>query len=267
MSNVVLEAVDVRKQFGEMVAVQELSFSLDARGSLGIVGESGAGKTTVARMILGLEAPSSGRVTACGRDRSVRARSTSERRQRAGEVQIVFQDPYSSLDPRETVGRGLERLLKLHGVSDGAERKERAVALAGQVGLGARQLGALPRELSGGQRQRVAIARALAPAPQILVLDEAVASLDVSIQAQVLNLLADIRENTTIAYVFISHDLAVVRHLTDEVIVMRNGEVVERGETGQVLDDPQHEYTQRLRASIPVPGWRPRRRTTEVQDG
>ncbi|MDE3131042.1 MAG: ABC transporter ATP-binding protein [Acidobacteriota bacterium] len=248
-----------------MVAVQKLSFSVDAGGSLGIVGESGAGKTTVARMILGLEAPSSGRVTACGRDRSIPARSAPDRRQRGREVQIVFQDPYSSLDPREPVGRGLERLLKLHGVSDVIERRERAVALAGQVGLGTRQLGTLPRELSGGQRQRVAIARALAPAPQILVLDEAVASLDVSIQAQVLNLLADIRENTTIAYVFISHDLAVVRHLTDEVIVMRNGEVVERGQTRQVLDDPQHEYTQRLRASIPAPGWRPRRRMTEVQ--
>ncbi len=197
-------------------------------------------------MILGFEAPTAGRVTACGQDRSVPAHSATERRQRGREVQIVFQDPYSSLDPREPVGHGLERLLKLHGVGDAAERRRRAVALAGQVGLGTRQLSALPRELSGGQRQRVAIARALAPVPQILVLDEAVASLDVTIQAQVLNLLADIRETTTIAYVFISHDLAVVRHLTDELIVMRNGAVVERGETGQGLDAPQHEYTQRL---------------------
>ena len=262
MTEMVLEAVDLHREFDGVVAVSRLSFSLAAGGSLGIVGESGAGKTTVARMVLGLEAPSAGRVIACGRDRSEPARSAAERRERGREVQIVFQDPYSSLDPRERIGRGLERLLKLHGTADPDERRAGAITLAAQVGLGERQLSALPRELSGGQRQRVAIARALAAAPRILVLDEAVASLDVSIQAQVLNLLAEIREATGVAYLFISHDLGVVRHLTDEVIVMYRGEVVERGETGRVLDDPQDEYTRRLRASIPGPGWHPPHRNT-----
>ncbi len=260
MTELVLEAVDVRKQFGELVAVDQLSFTVQRGGSLGIVGESGAGKTTVARMILGLEPPSSGKVLAVGRDRSKPARNAAERRQRGKEVQIVFQDPYSSLDPRQRIGQGLERLLKLHGIGSDHERRARAAALARQVGLGEHLLQALPRELSGGQRQRVAIARALAPEPRILVLDEAVASLDVSIQAQVLNLLAEIREQTGVSYVFISHDLAVVRHLTDEVVVMFRGRVVERGATAQVLDAPQHEYTRRLRASIPAPGWHPRRR-------
>ncbi|HLY47787.1 MAG TPA: ATP-binding cassette domain-containing protein [Solirubrobacteraceae bacterium] len=263
MTEPVLQADRLRKQFGQTVAVEELSFAMKPGSSLGIVGESGAGKTTVARMILGLETPSSGTVTACGRDRSSPARSATERRERGREVQIVFQDPYSSLDPRERVGQGLERLLKLHGIGEASQRRDRAVALARQVGLGDRQLQALPRALSGGQRQRVAIARALAPQPRIVVLDEAVASLDVSIQAQVLNLLAEIRETTGVSYLFISHDLAVVRHLTDDVIVMHRGQVVERGPTPRILDEPEHEYTQRLRASIPGPGWSPHRRARE----
>jgi ABC-type glutathione transport system ATPase component len=263
MTEPVLQADRLRKQFGQMVAVEELSFAMEPGSSLGIVGESGAGKTTVARMILGLETPTSGTVTACGRDRSRPARSAAERRERGREVQIVFQDPYSSLDPRQRIGDGLERLLKLHGIAEASARRDRAAALARQVGLSDRQLQALPRALSGGQRQRVAIARALAPEPRIVVLDEAVASLDVSIQAQVLNLLAEIRETNGVSYVFISHDLAVVRHLTDDVIVMHHGQVVERGPTARVLDEPEHEYTQRLRASIPAPGWKPHRRATE----
>ncbi len=180
------------------------------------------GKTTIARMIVGLERPTSGTITACGHDRSRPARSARVRRRRGREVQIVFQDPYTSLDPR--------------------------------------QARALPRALSGGQRQRVAIARALAAEPRVLILDESVAALDVSIQAQVLNLLADIRDETRVSYILISHDLAVVRQLTDEAIVLHRGTVVERGPTARVLDDPQNPYTQRLRASVPRPGWKPRRR-------
>jgi ABC-type glutathione transport system ATPase component len=263
MAEPVLEADRLHKQFGQVVAVEDLSFAITPGSSLGIVGESGAGKTTVARMILGLETPTAGTVTACGRDRSKPARSAAERRERGREVQIVFQDPYSSLDPRQRVGSGLEQLLKLHRIGEPGERHERAIALARQVGLSEPQLQSLPRALSGGQRQRVAIARALAPQPRIVVLDEAVASLDVSIQAQVLNLLAEIRESTGVSYVFISHDLAVVRHLTDEVIVMHHGQVIERGPTTRVLDEPEHEYTQRLRGSIPGPGWKPRRRVIE----
>ena len=253
----VLEVDGLRKLFGDHLAVDDVLFSVPPSGSLAIVGESGSGKTTVAKMIVGLEAPTAGTIRACGRDRSKAARSSAERRQRGREVQIVFQDPYTSLDPRQTVEATLDEILKLHHGWPQDQRRERVLELTELVGLDARQTRALPRTLSGGQRQRVAIARALAAEPQVLILDESVAALDVSIQAQVLNLLADIRDETGISFVLISHDLAVVRQLTDETIVMWQGRVVERGPTGRVLDDPQDDYTKRLRASVPRPGWKP----------
>ena len=228
-------------------------------GSLAIVGESGSGKTTIARMIVGLERPTRGTVIACGRDRSQPARSAKDRRRRGREVQIVFQDPYTSLDPRQTAEATLDEILRLHHGWPADRRRARIAELTELVGLDARQARALPRALSGGQRQRVAIARALAAEPRILILDESVAALDVSIQAQVLNLLADIRDETRVSFVLISHDLAVVRQLTDDVIVLHRGRVVERGPTPRVLDGPQHPYTKRLRASVPRPGWKPRR--------
>ncbi len=258
----VLEVEGLRKLFGDHLAVDDVRFSVPPSGSLAIVGESGSGKTTVAKMIVGLEAPTAGTIRACGRDRSKAAHSSAERRQRGREVQIVFQDPYTSLDPRQTVEATLDEILKLHQGWPQDRRRERVLELTELVGLDARQTRALPRTLSGGQRQRVAIARALAAQPQVLILDESVAALDVSIQAQVLNLLADIRDETGISFVLISHDLAVVRQLTDETIVMWQGRVVERGPTAQVLDDPQDDYTKRLRASVPRPGWKPVRRTT-----
>jgi ABC-type glutathione transport system ATPase component len=257
----VLEVDALRKLFGDHLAVDDVRFSVPPSGSLAIVGESGSGKTTVAKMIVGLEAPTAGTIRACGRDRSKAAHSSAERRQRGREVQIVFQDPYTSLDPRQTVEATLDEILKLHQGWPQDRRRERVLELTELVGLDARQTRALPRTLSGGQRQRVAIARALAAQPQVLILDESVAALDVSIQAQVLNLLADIRDETGISFVLISHDLAVVRQLTDETIVMWQGRVVERGPTAQVLDDPQDDYTKRLRASVPRPGWKPVRRT------
>ena len=256
----VLQAAGLRKEFGELVAVDDVSFELPPGRSLAIVGESGSGKTTIARMIVGLERPTNGTITACGHDRSRPARSTRDRRRRGREVQIVFQDPYTSLDPRQTAEATIDEVLKLHHGWPANRRRARTAELIDLVGLDTRQSRALPRSLSGGQRQRVAIARALAAQPDILILDESVAALDVSIQAQVLNLLADIRDQTHVSYILISHDLAVVRQLTDEAIVLRRGEVVERGPTAQVLDDPQHPYTQRLRASVPRPGWKPRRR-------
>ena len=256
----VLQAAGLRKEFGELIAVDDVSFDLPPGRSLAIVGESGSGKTTIARMIVGLERPTSGTITACGHDRSRPARSTRDRRQRGREVQIVFQDPYTSLDPRQTAEATIDEVLRLHHGWPADRRQARTAELIDLVGLDTRQSRALPRSLSGGQRQRVAIARALAAQPAILILDESVAALDVSIQAQVLNLLADIRDQTHVSYILISHDLAVVRQLTDEAIVLHRGKVIERGTTGQVLDDPQHPYTQRLRASVPRPGWKPRRR-------
>jgi ABC-type glutathione transport system ATPase component len=256
----VLEAAGLRKEFGELVAVDDVSFRLPPGRSLAIVGESGSGKTTIARMIVGLERPTSGAITACGHDRSRPARSTRDRRRRGREVQIVFQDPYTSLDPRQTAEDTIDEVLRLHHGWPADRRRARAAELTDLVGLDTRQSRALPRSLSGGQRQRVAIARALAAEPSVLILDESVAALDVSIQAQVLNLLADIRDETHVSYILISHDLAVVRQLTDETIVLYRGRVVERGSTARVLDDPQDPYTQRLRASVPRPGWKPRRR-------
>ena len=255
----VLEATGLRKEFGELVAVNDVSFRLLTGRSLAIVGESGSGKTTIARMICGLERPTSGTITACGRDRSRPVRSTRERRRRGREVQIVFQDPYTSLDPRQSAEATIDEVLRLHHGWPADRRRARTAELTDLVGLDARQSQALPRSLSGGQRQRVAIARALAAEPTVLILDESVAALDVSIQAQVLNLLADIRDETHVSYVLISHDLAVVRQLTDEAIVLQRGQVVERGPTARVLDDPEHPYTRRLRASVPRPGWKPGR--------
>ena len=174
---------------------------------------------------------------------------------------MVFQDPYSTLDPRKSAESCLEEVLRFHRPeADASERALRVGELAELVGLDERQRRAHPRRLSGGQRQRVSIARALAVEPQILLLDESVSALDVSIQAQILNLLADIRDATGVTYILISHDLAVVRQLTEDCVVLRDGCVVEHGPTARVLDEPEAEYTRELRASVPGPGWVPARR-------
>jgi ABC-type glutathione transport system ATPase component len=264
MAEVVLEVRGLRKIFGSHVAVDDVSFSLPEGGSLAIVGESGSGKTTIAKMIVGLERPTAGSIRACGKDRSTPARSLRDRRRRGREVQIVFQDPYTSLDPRQTVEGAIDEVLRLHHGWAKDRRRERVRELADLVGMDARQVRALPRWLSGGQRQRVAIARALAAEPRVVILDESVAALDVSIQAQVLNLLADIHDETGVSFLCISHDLAVVRQLTQETLVMWRGKIVERGPTAHVLDDPQDDYTKRLRASVPHPGWKPPRHLRTV---
>ncbi len=240
-----------------VVAVEDVSFVVVPGQALAIVGESGSGKTTVARMIVGLERPTQGRIVVGGRERSSRHVSSSERKRRGREVQIIFQDPYSSLDPRMTIRACIDEVLRLHFEQSTEERNVRIEQLLDQVGLDQRQADALPRALSGGQRQRVAIARALASEPRVLICDEAVASLDVSIQAQVLNLLGDIRDQTGVSYLFISHDLAVVRQVSDDVIVMKDGRVVESGPTETVLQSPKDPYTQRLIAAIPREGWYP----------
>jgi oligopeptide transport system ATP-binding protein len=259
MAEPVLAVEGLTKQFGDFLAVDDVSFAIDQGESLAVVGESGSGKTTVARMIVGLERPTAGTIVVAGNDRSGPAKKVSQRRARGREVQIVFQDPYSSLDPRQSAASAIDEVLKLHHPGSDADRSRRAAELGELVGLDDRQMHALPRALSGGQRQRVAIARSLAAEPRVLILDESVAALDVSIQAQVLNLLSDIRDQTEISYVLISHDLAVVRQLTDHIVVMRRGKIVERGLTAQVLDHPAEQYTKVLRASVPGPGWKPTR--------
>ncbi|UOQ91222.1 ATP-binding cassette domain-containing protein [Agromyces endophyticus] len=222
---------------------------------LGIVGESGSGKSTLARIIMGLDTPTSGSVRVQGEDMTAKPRSRVERLRRAKLVQMVYQDPYGSLDPRQSVRACLVEVLRLHPPRD-IDIAARASELGDLVGLTPGQLDRSPTGLSGGQRQRVAIARALAVEPRLVILDEAVAALDISIQAQILNLLAELREELGTAYLLISHDLAVVRQLTDDVVVLHHGRVVEQGETGVVLDDPAEAYTRRLRDSIPSAQWR-----------
>jgi len=246
-------------------AVQGVSFAVDAGLSTGLVGESGSGKSTLIRLLLGLLRPSAGRVLFDGVQLDLGNRSQVRSFRRS--VQTVFQDPYSSLDPRQSAEQVIDEVLRLHHAGSRAARAARVRSLVELVGLAARQARALPRALSGGQRQRIAIARALAAEPRVVILDESVAALDVSIQAQILNLLADIRRETGVSYILISHDLAVVRQITDEAIVMHRGRVVERGPTAQVLDAPRHDYTRLLRASVPRPGWKPQRRQRPDDQG
>lgn len=252
-----LEVRGLHKRFGPVVAVDDVSLTVPDGGALGLVGESGSGKTTTARIIAGLERADIGTIHVDGADRSHRGQGRLDRLARARQVQMVFQDPYLSLDPRLTAVETLSEVVALHERNAGPSRRARVAELLDQVGLGEREANALPRRLSGGQRQRVAIARALAARPRVLILDEAVAALDVSIQAQILNLLADIRRQTSIAYLFVSHDLAVVRYVCDEVAVMFGGRIVERGPTRTVLTTPSNAYTRLLLASVPRPGWNP----------
>ncbi|WP_120493874.1 ABC transporter ATP-binding protein [Microbacterium phyllosphaerae] len=236
-----------------VAAVVDASLTIPRGGSLAVVGESGSGKSTLARMIVGLEEPDAGDITIGGRSMAGIPRSRAERLERAKSVQMVFQDPYLSLDPRIPVGRAIEDVLRLHTGRTGNDAAGRVRELIIAVGLGEEHLAARPRTLSGGQRQRVAIARALAVEPELLVMDEATSALDVSVQAQVLDLVARIRREQGLTVLFISHDLAVVRRVCAESIVMRRGEIVEAGQTERLLSDPQHEYTRLLIDSVPVP--------------
>ena len=259
-SSPALNVTGLRKTFGTFTAVDGVDLTLRAGGSLAVVGESGSGKTTTARMIAGLEQPSAGAVLVGGETPPGRRRRAAARRRFAGAVQMVFQDPYASLDPSQRVGDGLAEVLRLHTGLRGQELRDRVAAELDRVGLDERQSAALPRSLSGGQRQRVAIARALAVRPRMLVLDEAVAALDVSVQAQIIALLREIRQQTSVAYLFITHDLGIVRHVCDDVVVMRHGRIVERGAVDDVLTAPSHPYTRQLLDSVPRPGWKPSRR-------
>jgi oligopeptide/dipeptide ABC transporter ATP-binding protein len=253
-----LEAVDLHKRYPvrgtDLVvnAVNGVSIGLDAGETLGIVGESGCGKSTLARLLVRLEEPTSGKVVLDGVDLgSLGDRALREQRRK---IQLVFQDPYASLNPRRTAGQTIEEVLIVHRLYDGsASRSQRVTELLDMVGLRRSFAARLPHEMSGGQRQRVGIARALAVEPRVLLLDEPVSALDVSVRAEIMNLLAQLRDELGLSYVFISHDVAMVRHLSDRVAVMYLGRVVESGPWKEVIDRPLHPYTSALREAVPVP--------------
>jgi peptide/nickel transport system ATP-binding protein len=233
----------------EVLVLDDVGFTLRAGKSLGIVGESGSGKSTLARLVMALEHPSAGRVLLEGQD--LHALDAAALRRARAQLQMVFQDPYGSLDPRRTVLQTVaEPLAVLHGASQ-AEQRERAGEALDAVGLRASDLTKYPHEFSGGQRQRIAIARALITRPKLIVADEPVSALDVSVQAQVLNLMQDLQDRFGVTYLFISHDLAVVDLLCDEVIVLQHGRIVEQGDPDRLFRNPQHEYTRRLLAAVP----------------
>ncbi len=231
-------------------AVDGVSFELDAGQTMALVGESGCGKSTVGRLALRLLDATSGKVWFDGED--LMALAPARLRQRRREMQMIFQDPYSSLNPRMTVQQTLVEPLALHGLARGRER-ERAAELLDLVGLAPQYLQRYPHEFSGGQRQRIGIARALAVQPRLIVCDEAVSALDVSIQAQVVNLLQDLQHRFGLAYVFIAHDLAVVKHIASHVAVMYLGKIVEYADKSSLFATPRHPYTQALLSAIPLP--------------
>lgn len=234
---------------GAVKAVDGVSFHINAGETLGLVGESGCGKSTLSRSLLRLIKPTSGRLLLEGTDWGALSEKALQPWRR--KVQMVFQDPYASLNPRRTVGEILESVLVVHGVSDRHERRQRICTMLERVGLPADAAQRYPNAFSGGQRQRIGIARALVVRPSLVVLDEPVSALDVSVQAQILNLLAELKADFGLSYLFISHDLAVVRYISDRVLVMHQGQIVESGTPERIWNDPQHSYTQRLLQAVP----------------
>ena len=230
-------------------ALRGVSLTLQAGESLGVVGESGSGKSTLARLVMALDRPTSGSVQLLGRD--LHQMSPEDLRAARRDFQMVFQDPYGSLDPRQSVERIVTEPMAALERASKAEMKERAAEVLAQVGLRSTDVDKFPHEFSGGQRQRIAIARALMTKPRLIIADEPVSALDVSVQAQVLNLMQDLQQQSGLSYLLISHDLAVVSHLCDEVVVMHQGQIVERGTPAELFTHAQHPYTQTLVQAVP----------------
>ena len=256
MANKILEVKNLKKYFatpkGMLHAVDDVTFTIEEGKTLGVVGESGCGKSTTGRAILRLHEPTSGEVIFNGED--ILKKDANEMRLLRRQMQLIFQDPYASLDPRNTVSEIIGEPLKLQKIiPDKAKRLEKVYELMETVGLAERLVNTYPHELDGGRRQRIGIARALAMEPKFIVCDEPVSALDVSIQAQILNLMQDLQEQMGLTYMFITHDLSVVHHFADDIAVMYLGQLIEKAPSGMLFDKPTHPYTQALLSAIPVP--------------
>ena len=251
-----LQVQNLKKYFptprGLLHAVDNVSFDMDSCTTLGVVGESGCGKSTLGRTVIGLLAPTEGKVLFAGRE--ISGLKGNQRKKLSTDVQIIFQDPFSCLDPRLSVRDLIAEPLDIHhAYSSKKERNEKVAGLMETVGLAARFAGSYPHELDGGRRQRIGIARALALDPKFIVCDEPVSALDVSIQAQILNLLQDLQETKGLTYLFITHNLSVVKHISDDILVMYLGTVVEKASKKELYRNPRHPYTQALLSAIPIP--------------
>ena len=256
MGNTILEVKNLKKYFktpkGMLHAVDDVNFTIEEGKTLGVVGESGCGKSTTGRAILRLHEPTSGEVIFNGEN--ILTKNADEMRLLRRQMQLIFQDPYASLDPRNTVSEIIGEPLKLQKIiPDKAKRLEKVYELMETVGLAERLVNTYPHELDGGRRQRIGIARALAMEPKFIVCDEPVSALDVSIQAQILNLMQDLQEQMGLTYMFITHDLSVVHHFADDIAVMYLGQLIEKAPSGMLFDKPTHPYTQALLSAIPVP--------------
>jgi oligopeptide transport system ATP-binding protein len=258
-----LEVVDLVKHFpiksgvlidrevDQVRAVDGISFTVNRGETLGLVGESGSGKSTACRAVLQLTKPTSGSVRFEGQE--IAGLGRRQMRPLRREMQMIFQDPYASLNPRKRVGQIVGDPLRLQGVARGADLRRQVQELLERVGLSSEHFNRFPHEFSGGQRQRIGIARALALKPKLVICDEPVSALDVSIQAQIVNLLDDLQDELGLAYLFVAHDIGVVRHISDRIAVMHDGRIVEQGSADQVCEQPKDDYTKQLLAAVPIP--------------
>ena len=270
MSEALIQCVELKKYFdtprGLLHAVDNVSFEIAEKKTLGVVGESGCGKSTLGRTILRLTPHTSGQVLFQGKN--ILTYSKRQMKDLRREMQIIFQDPFSSLNPKYSVYQLIEEPILIHGlIPDKKKREERVYELMRLVGLAERYVNAYPHELDGGRRQRIGIARALSVNPKFIVCDEPVSALDVSIQAQILNLLMDLKEELGLTYIFITHDLSVVKHISDEIMVMYLGQMIEKAKPNELFSDPKHPYTRALLSAIPIPDLKYRHKEAETIRG